>query len=306
MAVSSEHIAFLGIGNMGQGITKNLISKGRLREQLVLWNRTYRVAADHSTAIGHSRATSDISEAIDGSSIVWSCLSNQEAVIEVFGRALQRDVRGKLFVESSTITSQATDKICRMVEAAGADFIAMPVFGEPTMAQKGILTCVPCGKREAVDRIRPFLIGVVARAIVDLSGEQPGKASLLKLLGNTLILNTIEMIAESHVFAEKTGLGVENLQKLIETTFSGGPSMIYSRRMSSGEYSQGKPMVNAGPATELAAHVLEAARESGAHLPAYEVAVKHLTAVRDRTGATEDISGIYGVVRLESGLRYSD
>ena len=83
----------------------------------------------------------------------------------------------------------------------------------------------------------------VARAIIDLSGEQPGKASLLKLIGNTFILNTMEMVAEGHVFAEKTGLGIGNLQKLIETTFPGGPSMIYAKRMSSGEYSHGKVSV---------------------------------------------------------------
>ena len=35
-----------------------------------------------------------------------------------------------------------------------------PVFGEPTMAEDGLLTCVPAGKAEAVDRIRPFLTGV--------------------------------------------------------------------------------------------------------------------------------------------------
>ena len=34
------------------------------------------------------------------------------------------------------------------------------VFGEPTMAEDGILSCVPAGRPEQIDRIRPYLVGV--------------------------------------------------------------------------------------------------------------------------------------------------
>lgn len=34
------------------------------------------------------------------------------------------------------------------------------VFGEPTMAEKGLLTCVPAGKAEQVERIKPYCVGV--------------------------------------------------------------------------------------------------------------------------------------------------
>ena len=42
----------------------------------------------------------------------------------------------------------------------------------------------------------------VGRAIVDLSGEEPAEASLLKCIGNVLIMTTIETIAEAYAFAE--------------------------------------------------------------------------------------------------------
>ncbi|MCJ1432479.1 hypothetical protein MMC27_001836 [Xylographa pallens] len=299
-------MAFLGIGNIGRGMTKNLVSKTILRRPLLLWNRTYETAVDHSTAIGHSEAIRTIEEAVARSDVIWSCLSNQEAVFEAFEHALKADVMGKLFVESSTLTPAATNELGQMTIHAGAEFVAMPVFGEPSMADAGILTCVPCGKAESVNRIRPYLVGGVARAIIDLSDEKPGTASLLKLVGNTFILNTMEMIAEGHVFAEKTGLGVEILQKLIATVFPAGPSMTYSKRMSSGDYSQGKPMASIGLAREIAAHVLKVADEAGVCLPAYETTVKHLAAVDQRAGAHYDISAIYGVVRLESGLSFDN
>lgn len=76
----------------------------------------------------------------------------------------------------------------------------------------------------------------VGRAIVDFSGEEPGKASLLKNIGNIILLTTMEMVSETHVFAEKSGLGVANLQKLLEALLPTGPALIYSRGMSSGRY----------------------------------------------------------------------
>lgn len=75
----------------------------------------------------------------------------------------------------------------------------------------------------------------IGRAVVDLGGQEPGTASLLKLIGNVFIVNMIETVAETHVLAEKSGLSVSNLQKAIAVLF-GGPYKIYSDRMASGDY----------------------------------------------------------------------
>ena len=34
------------------------------------------------------------------------------------------------------------------------------VFGEPSMAEDGRLTCVPAGKKELVERVLPYCVGV--------------------------------------------------------------------------------------------------------------------------------------------------
>jgi 3-hydroxyisobutyrate dehydrogenase-like beta-hydroxyacid dehydrogenase len=78
-------------------------------------------------------------------------------------------------------------------------------------------------------------VNSVGRAIIDYGGEEVGKASLLKIIGNTFIINMIESLAEGHVLAEKTGLGAANLEKFLEVVFP-GPFMIHSKRMSTGAY----------------------------------------------------------------------
>jgi 3-hydroxyisobutyrate dehydrogenase-like beta-hydroxyacid dehydrogenase len=68
-----------------------------------------------------------------------------------------------------------------------------------------------------------------------LGGELPGVASHTKIIGNVLIVQMIESVAEAHVLAEKTGLKAENLHQVITSVFP-GPFAIYSARMMSGKY----------------------------------------------------------------------
>jgi len=78
----------------------------------------------------------------------------------------------------------------------------------------------------------------IGRVIIDLGGEQPGQASLLKLIANVLIMTSMEQVAEVNVFAEKTGLGTHNMNKLMSQMFPNPPHAIYNQIMLSGDYHQ--------------------------------------------------------------------
>ena len=103
------------------------------------------------------------------------------------------------------------------------------------MADSGQLVCVLAGPATAVEKVRPYCKGVMGRAIIDFSNQPQGKALLLKVIGNTFILNMIETLSEGHTLAEKSGLGNENLHQFIETMFP-GPYTAYSTRMLGGDY----------------------------------------------------------------------
>ncbi|KAF2107337.1 6-phosphogluconate dehydrogenase-like protein [Lophiotrema nucula] len=297
-------IAFLGMGAMGRAMTKNLVKNGKLDEPLILWNRTHIRAVEHSEQIRNSAAIESLEDAVSTADIVWSCLSTEKVVIELFDTILQQDVRGKLFVESSSITPEATNSLAARVGNAGAEFVGMPVFGDAGLANAAILTCVPAGLKDSVDKVLPFLKGVIARSVINLSDEQPGSASHLKMIGNVMIMQMIELTAEAHVLAEKTGLKNELLHQAISTIFPGSCAM-YSGKMISGEYHR-QPLAQIDPARAIAASILDLAKTSGASLKGYDIASKHLDAVRSHVGEGGNISGIYGAVRLESGLLYEN
>ena len=103
------------------------------------------------------------------------------------------------------------------------------------MADSGQLVCVLAGPASAVEKVKPYCKGVMGRANIDFSNQPPAKALLLKVIGNTFILNMIEALSEGHTLAEKSGLGNENLHQFIETMFP-GPYTAYSTRMLGGDY----------------------------------------------------------------------
>ena len=50
-----------------------------------------------------------------------------------------------------------------MIPLLRVQSLKVAVFGEPSIAEKGKLICVPAGPEASVARIKPYLVGVYAR-----------------------------------------------------------------------------------------------------------------------------------------------
>jgi 3-hydroxyisobutyrate dehydrogenase-like beta-hydroxyacid dehydrogenase len=162
------------------------------------------------------------------------------------------------------------------------------------------------GREEYVEKVKPFTKGVMGRADIDFGGQPAKNSTLLKVIGNTFILNMVETLSEGHVLAEKTGLGTENLHRWIELMFP-GPYVAYSSRMLQGDYYQRDyPLFHVDLARKDAAHALSLATETGTNLPAVKVGDAHLAKVKEHLGDKGDIPSIYGTVREESGLKFEN
>lgn len=110
-----------------QAITANLVAKGNLTSPLILYNRTAERAKEHSSLIGNSLVVASLEEAVSRADMIWSCVQDQDAVEHIFAKVLAiRDLTGKLFVESSTVLPDVTNRIAKQVARAGGDFVAMP------------------------------------------------------------------------------------------------------------------------------------------------------------------------------------
>lgn len=128
------------------------------------------------------------------------------------------------------------------------------------MAEAGQLICVLAGPNESVDKVKPYTKGVMGRANIDFGGQPVEKALLLKIVGNTFVVNMVEALSESHVLAEKCGLGTDNLHRFVEGLFP-GPYAAYSTRMLSGDYyKRDEPLFAVDLARKDARHAMDLAK----------------------------------------------
>lgn len=119
----------------------------------------------------------------------------------------------------------------------------------------------------------------------------------------------MEVVAESLVFAEKTGLGTGAMESLIEQQY--GPlALSMSKRLTTGAYMPPKdqrPWSDLNLALKDVGHGIECAREAGASLPVGEVVQKHLKEAKEVSDAENrplDSSSMYGVLRRQAQLDF--
>ncbi|KAJ4291873.1 hypothetical protein N0V90_009769 [Kalmusia sp. IMI 367209] len=304
----APQLAWIGLGNMGRGMCKNLVEKGSLDKPLILYNRTKKRSEDLAASLGtdKTKVVDTINDAVKTADIIFMCLGDDAAVNSAVNVILEEEVKGKLIVDASTVHPDTTNALEKRLTAKGASFVGMPVFGAPAMADSGNLICVLAGTGPSVDKVKPYTKGVMGRADIDYSNQPAGNATLLKIIGNTFILNMNEVLSEGHVLAEKSGLGNENLHAWIEIMFP-GPYAAYSNRMMAGDYYQREePLFHVDLARKDARHALDLATKTGSSMPALNVAEQHLVKVKEHLGDRGDIPSIYGAVRQESGLKFEN
>jgi len=301
----SSQLAWIGLGNMGRGMCKNIVEKGDLSKPLIIYNRTAKRAHDLAKNLPDSKAvvSTSLDEVVSKADQIFICVGDDAAIHEVVDALLKNNVKHKLIVDCSTVHPDTTEALEQKITGAGATFVACPVFGAPPMADAGQLICVIAGPEAACAKVKPFTTGVMGRTVIEL-GQAPRKATHLKIIGNTFIQNMVQALAEGHVVAEKSGLGSDNLHKYIDAMF-GGAYSAYSKRMMSGDYyDREEPLFMARLARKDGRHAMSIAKEAGARMRTIELADERLAEVEKIKGEKGDIAGMYGAVRTESGLKY--
>ncbi|KAL8880200.1 MAG: hypothetical protein Q9198_002344 [Flavoplaca austrocitrina] len=290
-------------------MVKNLVGKAHLDRPIIISNRNPQRAIDLQTTLDPTKektvVASNFTGAVEIADIIFTCLADDDTMTQTVDEVSRAtNLKGKLFVDCSTVHPDTTDHLADVFAKAGAEFVACPVFGAPAMADAGLLICVLAGPKDSIPKVRPYCKGVMGKANIEFSDQPCSKATLLKIIGNTLILNMIESLAEGHTIAEKSGLGNDNLHRFIEVMFP-GPYTAYSGRMMSGDYHKRKqPLFAVDLARKDARHAMGIAEVNGMRLEDVEVADKHLGDVRSYMGQKGDIAGIYGAVREISGLNF--
>lgn len=275
--MAAEKIGFIGLGSMGLPMAKNLEKAGFA---LAVYNRT---AAKTSSFEANGRVCSSITDLVNSSDIIFTMLSNDAAVTEVYDQILNTAVTGKLFADMSTVSQQLSVNTANALKAKGAAFIDAPVAGSTKPAADGTLIIMVGGEEKDVERAMPYL-EKMGRLVKHLGPN--GKGLAAKLAVNYFLAITIQGLAETVLFAGQLGLQRSNFMDILnETAVGSGVTKLKTPALVNDTY---PPAF----ALDLMLKDILLANDAGAAFPLGNTAVAAYKAADENGLGKEDVMGI--------------
>ncbi len=204
-------IGLVGLGRMGAAMSQRLREHGF---DVVGWD----LDADRNKAMGNSGlriAASPRAVAADAEMII-SIITEDHGVRHIFKDAdgfLSGDVKGKLFIEMSTLQPMTGRELAPLVEAAGARLIEAPVLGTIPQVRDGKLFALVGGRAEDLERARP-LLEKMTRRIAHMGPNGAGYA--MKLAVNLGLGAYIQALSESLALGAKQGLTLDQMLDVLQ------------------------------------------------------------------------------------------
>jgi len=212
-------IAFLGLGNMGLHMARNLLKAGHT---VSVWNRTLS-KADELRA-HNARVSSSIADAVHDAELVITMLADDHAVRSAVlepDSVRNRLAPGAIHVSMSTISVALSQQLAAEHQERGQHYVAAPVFGRPEAASAAKLFIAAAGEPSLLQRCQPAFDAIGQRTFV--IGPKPEMANVVKLNGNFLISSVIESLAEAIALARKYGIDPHEFVDFLTNTLFTAP-----------------------------------------------------------------------------------
>ena len=287
-------VGFIGLGSMGAAIAPNLVRAGH---EVSVWNRSPE-KADPLVAGGAIRAATP-ADASRGDA-VFTMLADDAAVEGVSEAILASLPAGGVHISLSTISVALADKLTEAHAARGQHYVSAPVFGRPPVAAEGKLFIAAASTPEAIEKAMPLLETIGQR--VQVFGDKPSAANLVKLAGNFLIVNVTEALSEAMALVAKGGVEKADLLEFLTSTLFGAP--IYRNY---GALIVSETFEPAGFAAVLAAKDMrlagEAADSLGVSMPLNDLLRARLGRLVEGGEGHLDLTGLSLLASRDAGLK---
>ncbi|MDO8266071.1 MAG: NAD(P)-dependent oxidoreductase [Candidatus Saccharibacteria bacterium] len=182
-------IGFIGLGNMGNGMAKNILSKGygvvgfdiEIDKLVELENLGFKVAT----------SVSDIAK---GCGVVIVCLPNPDASRSVIEELLAENNNISTIIETSTLTPAIVKEFADLIESKGKQFLSSPMIGGKNHATSGTIVFLIEGPLEVFEQNRTLF---EAMGTTRFMGAIPS-ATLAKLAFNLNRYANLAVGVETH------------------------------------------------------------------------------------------------------------
>ncbi|MFM7345912.1 MAG: 3-hydroxyisobutyrate dehydrogenase [Tagaea sp.] len=191
-------IAFIGLGNMGGPMARNLVKAGE----------SVRGHDPANPKLDGVTLCASAAEAAKGAEIVVTMLPAGPHVRSVYDQVIPVAAKGALLIDCSTIDVDSARAVGAKAAAAGLDMVDAPVSGGTVGAENATLTFMVGGPQGAFARAEPIL-AKMGKTIVHAGG--PGNGQAAKICNNMILGISMIAVAEGFSLADKLGLDAQKL-----------------------------------------------------------------------------------------------
>lgn len=205
-------IGFIGLGNMGAHMARNLIKAGHELKVFDLNEEAVRYVAQSGAKPAQSAAdaTADVE-------FIVTMLPVGANVRSVFVDAgvIAAAAPGTVMIDSSTIDIETARAMHDAAKAAGFPFLDAPVSGGVMGAEAGTLTFMCGGDTATFAKARPILEGMGKNIV--LCGDA-GQGQVTKICNNMVAGINMLAVAEAFVMGEALGVDRKTLYDVLSTS----------------------------------------------------------------------------------------
>ncbi len=212
-------IGFIGLGNLGALLVRNLIDKGH---RLHLYNRTKEKMEIYSK---EAQLHSDLPSIAKACDIILSIVSDDKAVqaISLGKEGLIENMKpATVHICLSTISPSTSVSLNKVYKEKKIDYITATVIGRPEVARNRNLVICYSGDSTKKETIFSILKDLGGAKIFEF-GVDPKMASAVKVCNNFMIVAAIETMGETFNLIEKAGVDPKLFYEMITDTLFNSP-----------------------------------------------------------------------------------
>jgi 3-hydroxyisobutyrate dehydrogenase len=290
------NVGFVGLGVMGGGVTRRLLAAGHTVHG---YNRSREKAAPLvELGLVLEDSPRQVAEAAD---VVFSMVTNVaalEAVTQGPDGILAGLGAGKIYVDMTTGTPEASRALAELVGERGARMLDAPVSGSVSTLEEGRLSIMVGGDEDAFDEIEPILLDI-GPTVMRIGSN--GQALLMKIAINLSLHVQMVAFCEGLLLAEKDGIDKEVAVEALLKSVIASPMLKYR-----GPFVLEMPdeaWFNVNMMQKDMNLALEAGRKLDVPMPTTAISNELLTAARAMGLVEQDFAVVYEVMAHMAGLR---
>ncbi len=211
-------IGLIGLGKMGMAMAQRLKERG---EDVIAWDRD---GARVKRAADAGAKPADGPRAVAAASdVVLSIITEDggaRGLWEGKGGFLEGDIKGKLFIEMSTLQPMTVRALAAHAASRGAGFIDSPLLGSIPTVREGKLVALVGGADADVARAKGVLQHLTAR--IEHIGPV-GSGAAMKLVVNNMMGSYLQILAESLAMGATQGLALPRMIEVIGNSITATP-----------------------------------------------------------------------------------